>query len=204
LLLFSGFEFPFKERLLVPAVPLFVQRDFAEPEDVRLGRTESHVVIRIGPWTVWLAIDSSARYPEVRQVVPRSPKSLLRLDEDDRAVLLEAIRSAPKCLEGTSAATVTLGSRPSVRWRSGEKGAVNDAVISRSAGSGPPLEITVDLRYLERALALGFAEVRAADASAPVVFGDGRRTLVISCARGRFAGAGGTAPFFSKPKSTCP
>jgi hypothetical protein len=123
-------------------------------------------------------------------VVPRSPKSLLQLREDDRAALLDAIRSAPKSLEGKSAATFVFGPRPGVRWRSGEDGPIRDAELARSTGAGPALELTVDLRYFERALVMGFAEVRAADASAPVVFRDERRTLVIASLGADAAGTG--------------
>ena len=64
-LIWSGFEFPFEEDLLVPALPLFGSPEWTSHPAVSVGRTELHLVVSAGPWTVWLPIDATGRYPDV-------------------------------------------------------------------------------------------------------------------------------------------
>ncbi len=95
LLLWGGFELPFQENLLVPAVPVFGSREFIEAPEVRIGRTSKYVTVSVGPWTIWLAVDATSHFPDVTTVLPRSARGAsLHLDEADAAALLRDLQAA--------------------------------------------------------------------------------------------------------------
>src|SRR5262249_32325316 len=93
LLLQSGFPLPWSDDVLVPRLPLFGRRDHAFSGTAELGRTDSHVGLRLGSWTFLLAIDKHGRFPDVATVIP-SPKSVtarLNLNSEDVAQLLSLL-----------------------------------------------------------------------------------------------------------------
>jgi hypothetical protein len=76
----SGFAFPWKEDLLVPALPAFTGRGFPADASVGLGRTTTHVAVGIERWLFLLTSDTSSRFPDYHRVVPsRSTASALGL-----------------------------------------------------------------------------------------------------------------------------
>jgi hypothetical protein len=176
LLLWGGFSFPFAEDVLVPAVPVCGGRPFAGTQAVRIGRTASHVVIVVGPWTIWLAVDATARYPDVTAVLPHAARmAKLVVQDEDAAALLRGLQTAPTSRHEVVSVVLNLGPRPAVRWPDDTPGRRGPLSLIRSACSRPALTLPLDPRFLARALTLGFREVCATSAEAPVLFRDEHR-----------------------------
>ena len=86
-LVYGGFDLPFADDLLVPAVRLFGRKEIAGQSDVRVGRTDTHLVITAGPWTIGLRIDCGGRYPDVASVIPRRLPTTFGIDDQDAAAV---------------------------------------------------------------------------------------------------------------------
>src|SRR5262249_57995602 len=69
LLLQGGFAFPWKEDLLVPAAPVFGCPELPRDAPVALGKTDTHVCVRVGPWALHLAVYKESRFPPVQRAV---------------------------------------------------------------------------------------------------------------------------------------
>src|SRR5207244_4288382 len=67
----GGFSFGWDDDVLVPRLAAFGRPGLGPAEAVEVGRTETHVAIRVGPWTILLAIDTASRFPPVDLVVPK-------------------------------------------------------------------------------------------------------------------------------------
>jgi hypothetical protein len=94
-LIHGGFAFPFPETLHIPAVPVFAAKEFAGLP-VRIGLTETHLVVEVGSWTIWLAIDRLAKFPEIEAAVPKAKgASTVNLSETDAAFLLDLLPQFP-------------------------------------------------------------------------------------------------------------
>jgi hypothetical protein len=65
LLVQSGFRLPWTGDVLIRRSPLFACRELPREEAPALARTEAHIVLRVGPWTLSLEIQADARFPEV-------------------------------------------------------------------------------------------------------------------------------------------
>ena len=88
LLIQNGFAFPWSEDLLIDQVPIFACRELTRHQSVEVGKTESHVVLRIGSWTVYLLIDKEGRYPQAESVFPDESleKTSLHINPEDAEV----------------------------------------------------------------------------------------------------------------------
>jgi hypothetical protein len=181
LLLWGGFELPFRENLLVPAMPIFGSRDLTREEDVRIGRTTKHVVLAAGPWTFWLSVDAASRFPDVTTVLPRSSRmAKLVLDEAEATALLRDLQEAPASGDDVVPVALEFGLRPAVRWRAGTPGSSGTINLIRSICTGPATAITIDPKFFVRALSLGFREVRSSSAEAPILFRDQHRSYLVA------------------------
>ena len=78
LLIQGGFTFPWRESLLVSAPHIFGCREFATQGTLAIGRTDQHVCLQIGDWTLNLPINTEGRFPRPRMSSPQ-PRPL-RLD----------------------------------------------------------------------------------------------------------------------------
>src|SRR5262245_36960492 len=170
LLVQGGFTFPWSDTVLVPRVPAFGLRELAQEPDVSVGRTKTHVAVRVGPWTFLLAIDTQSRFPDVEAVIPRvsSGVSRLHLDPQDAAFLTANVPKLPGSEENMSPVTLDLHAPISLRGRD-EKHGITELVLNRSTVSGPPVRLSMDRRYLVRAVKLGFDKVEISSADKPLV-----------------------------------
>jgi hypothetical protein len=176
LLIWGGFRFPFPECVLVPAVPIFGARELVDAGEVRIGRTPRHVVVTTGAWTVWLTIDSQSRFPDASEVIPKSSRvSRMLLDEQDAAEILRAVQGARRDNQNRVTVSLNFAPQPSIRIDSD-----SEMRLARSTGSGPAMTLAIDSRYLERALSLGFREIRAASSQEGVHFREGDRSYVVA------------------------
>jgi hypothetical protein len=173
-LLWGSFTFPFADDALVPALPVFGSRPLARIADVKIGRAAAHLVVRAGPWSVWLPTDATARYPDVAGVVPRHAPTAARIDPSDAAALLPVLPGLPGGDHELRPVTLDAdeGVRVRVRGRteSGEGvGETREVLLERSASSGPAVRVALDRRVLARALALGCRTARLTPGK-PAVF----------------------------------
>jgi hypothetical protein len=177
LLLQSGFRFPWKDEALVPRVLAFGLPEVAGQEDVAVGRTERHVVIRAGPWAFHLPVEDKARFPRVEDALPRlTPDAVrLRVGEADAAFLARALPRLPDGPDNAGAVTLDLGPAVCLRAREAGPSRATELVLAGSAAAGKPLRVLLDRRRLLRSLELGFREVVFADADRPAVCRGGRR-----------------------------
>ncbi len=173
----DGFAFPFAADLLVPAVPAFGCRELAAGGDVRVGRAAGHLVVRAGPWTVWLATDAGGRFPDVAGVVPKAADpAVVGIDDRDAVALLDALPKLPGADEDGRPVTLDLDGAAAVRAKGG--GGAAEVRLSRSAVAGPPARVALDRAVLRRALRLGLSTVRVAGEGKPVAFEGAGFTLV--------------------------
>ncbi|HEY1859858.1 MAG TPA: hypothetical protein VGG61_05870 [Gemmataceae bacterium] len=179
LLLWGGFALPFREDLLVPAVPIFGGRELAGEQDVRIGRTAKHVAVAAGPWTVWLAVDAESKYPDVIAVIPSSFGKLV-IDDVDAAALLQELQRRPPSGGAVVPVALDLGLRAAVRWPEETSRRKKPLILSRSTFSGPATVIKIDPQYVIRALALRFRELHSSSGDLPVWFRDEHRRYVVA------------------------
>ena len=116
LLVHGGFAFPWAGDVLVKRSPVFASKGLPRDRPVSVGKTDAHVVLRVGPWTLYLEVQD-ARFPRVDQVIP-DPSAVttrLSLDAADAAFLAQALDRLPGADELNSPATVDLNGRVAVR-----------------------------------------------------------------------------------------
>jgi hypothetical protein len=174
-LVWGGFDFPFADDLLVPALPAFGSRELAGG-DARIGRTAAHLVVGAGPWRVYLPADAAGRYPDVAGVVPRGAPTVAGIDDADAAELIRRLPGLPGADADDRPVTLDLDGGVAVRAEDAT-GRVETIRLERSPSAGPPARVVLDRRALARALALGCVTVRVAPGQ-PVVFEGDQRTLV--------------------------
>jgi hypothetical protein len=177
LLLWGGFALPFREDLLVPAVPIFGGRELAGEQEVRIGRFAKHVALAAGPWMVWLAVDAESKYPDVCSVIPVSSGKLV-IDDADAAAVLQDLQKRPNSRD--EPIVLDLGSRSAVRWPDGTPGRKKPLLLNRSTFTGPATAVHLLPQYVVRALSLGFREMHTASADSPVLFRDARRRYLVA------------------------
>jgi DNA polymerase III sliding clamp (beta) subunit (PCNA family) len=147
-------RFPFAEDLLLPAIPLFGLTDW-QSQDVRVGRTASHLVISAGPWTVWLAILTSGKFPDVVSLVPRQSPTQVKFDLPEVMSLLKVIADLPGASEDDHPVTLDLNETATIRGRDTKTEETKEISLVHSKVEGPPARLALNRKLLARALALG-------------------------------------------------
>jgi len=180
ILIQGGFRLPWDGDLLVRRTPLFAAHGLPRDRPVAVGKTETHVAIRAGDWTAWLAIRPDARFPRVDRVLPadRGSATRLRLDPADAAFLGDALGRLPGGDAPNAPVTVDLNGKVAVRARGEVGGGVTELVLARSGFTGDPVRLNVNRHFLARALGFGFAEVQVAGPEDPVCCRAGSRSYL--------------------------
>jgi hypothetical protein len=158
----SGYTFPWTDNVLIRARPIFGCRAIRRDQPVEVGRTETHVVIRSGAWTIYSEIQKEARSPDLQRVIPTDGEvsTRLRLDPSDARFLGSALDRLPGGEDRHSPVTLDLNGRIAVRARAAdEPQQVTELILSRSRYTGSPLCIATNRVFLDRALRLGLDEV---------------------------------------------
>ena len=103
--------------MLIKSSPLFGCRGLPRDQPVEVGRTDIHVVFRIGPWTIACEIPRDVRYPEVERVIPPPAEvtTRLRLDPEDAAFLEAALGRLPGAGENNAPVTIEVNGEVAVR-----------------------------------------------------------------------------------------
>jgi hypothetical protein len=174
-----GFAFPWPDDVLVRRSPVFACRDLPRDQPVSLGKAETHVILHIGPWTIWLEVQTGVRFPDVDRILPgpRDAATRLKLEPNDARFLLDSLGRLPGADEPDAPATVDLNVQIAVRARASGEGPATELILSRSSYTGPPIRLQTNREHLARAIRLGLAEVEVVDADSPLVGRDDHRVL---------------------------
>ena len=176
LLVQGGFDFPWGGDVLVKRSPLFSAKTLPRDQPVAVGKTDTHVVLRAGPWNFYLEAQD-ARFPRVDRVIPDASAvtTRLSLDATAAAFLAQALDHLPGADEANSPATLDLNGRVAVRARNSDQGNVTELVLARSGYTGAAVRLNVNREFLTRAVRLGLSEFEVADAESPVALRGGDR-----------------------------
>ena len=176
----GGFAFPWDVDLLVPPTSLFGGRGLSHDQPVQIGRTESHVALRIGDWTLWLTIRTDARYPRIADVIPneRVPTIRLQLAAEDATFLDQALERLPGGEALYAPVTLDLNGQVSVRAQADCSSPVTELVLAQSHYQGEPVRVSTSRYYLARAVRLGFTEVQVQSPSDPILCRDRNRVFL--------------------------
>jgi len=171
LLVRSGFGFAWDGDLLIKGSPIFASKTLNRDQSVQIGKTDTHLVLRIGPWTMWNEIQKDARFPGVEEAIPGTDAltTRLQLDHEDARFLQEAIDRLPGNEELNSPATIDMNGRVAIRARGSDQAQITELALDRSSYAGPSIRINTNRNFLKRAIQLGFGEIGISDVETPVV-----------------------------------
>jgi hypothetical protein len=172
----GGFQFPWTEDLLIHAPTVLGWSELAQNNSIGIGRTEDHVALRLGPWTILLWINKDGRFPRVDDVLPPvdSIKSRLLLNDTDAEFLLRILPRLPSVDDDHQPVTLDLNGQVAVRSKPLD-GRPTEVGLSGSKLSGEPISISTNRQYLLRAVKLGFREIGISSTAAPLVCRDEHR-----------------------------
>ncbi len=171
LLVWSGFGLPWDGDLLIRGSTIFACKALARDQAIQISKTDTHVVLRIGPWTTYDEIQTGGRFPRVEDAIPdiQAETTRIRLDPDDARFLETALARLPGCEELNSPATIDLNGKVAIRARGDGQPQVTELVLDRSSYSGPPIRMSSNREFLNRAIQLGFSEIGISGLETPVV-----------------------------------
>ncbi len=154
LLVQTGFTFPWKDDLLIPRAKFLGSSELPSDQPVSVGRSGNYVVLGVGPWAFYLAVNTEGRFPKVMQCVPdpAMAKSRLRLSADDSRFLAEALPKLPGGEMENSPATLDLNGRVALRSMGAEEKLPTEIVLSNSCCLGKRVRININRHFLARAL----------------------------------------------------
>jgi hypothetical protein len=177
-LLQTAFELPWKEDVLVPASSVFACKELSHDGPVTIGKSEKHVTLQVGPWTLHLPIQDG-RFPSAENVIPKQEAATAHchLDADDCAFLSKAISRLPGAQDDFAPVTLDLNGEVCVRAKAGDQQQTVELVLNRSQATGAA-RFVMDRTYLARAVELGLADLHINDAKTPVQFTDERHKFV--------------------------
>ncbi len=164
--------------VLVRRAPLFASKAVPRDRPVRLGKTDSHVVLQIGDLTIWLTIQTEARFPRLDGALPADSERVtcLQLEAADAAFLASALDRLPGGDAENAPVTVDLNGQVAIRARAADE-PPTEVILSRSRYTGTPMRLSTNRAFLGRALALGLDTIRIAGPDQPLVAQDETRTF---------------------------
>lgn len=175
----SGFSFPFKEDILVPAIAAFGCAELPRGPVV-LGKTDTRMGIRVGPWTFLLSLERQRRYPDVAGVIPSARQTVTTwtVPANDGAFLAKTLPRLPGKDDDDAPVTIDLNGHAAIRVRPEGQEQITEVIVSGSKIAGPPVRFRSNRHFIERALALGIGQFQIVNADTPVVAGDDYRTYI--------------------------
>lgn len=176
----SGFAFPWPDDLLFQRSSVFANRELPTDQPVEIGKTDTHVVIRIGAWTLWFNIEKVGRFPSIDNVIPDAATATTRLvlSDNDAEYLLGVVPRLPSHDADHDPVTVDLNGRVAVLAKSEGDSPMTQVVLSNSRRTGDELRWQTNRKFLARAVRLGFREVCLHGAETPPVCRDEHRVYV--------------------------
>jgi hypothetical protein len=177
LLVQDGFQFPWREDLLIPHSKVFGSPELAGDGPVTIGKADDWVALSSGPWTIWLAVNTGGRFPDLAGHIPQLDVAIARcrFSSSDAGFLGETLPRLPCDDEFNLPVTLDLNGRVAIRARAADQPRPTELVLTGSECSGEPIRIHTNRTFLARALKLGFQEVSFYGAKVPVLCQDERR-----------------------------
>lgn len=175
----SGYAFPFEDEVLVPGTKVFASKELNNGEPVHVGRTDTHVVFRSGPWTIYLSIQTEGRFPRIDDIIPRAEDANTTVDlaAPDHEFLTANLRRLPMETQQFQEVTVELNGSVAIRAKPDE-GAATELILSNSYKTGGDIAFCTDRRFLQRVAELGLPRLYVYGPDRPVLGQDDRRQLV--------------------------
>lgn len=162
LLIHAGFTFPWDDDILMPANQVFGRHVLPQDQPVLIGRTNKWVAVRVGAWTILLAIDEEGKFPRnIDGVVPRADAAVshCRFTALDAKFLLQSLMQLPNRDEPDSGVTIDLNGKVCVRSRDPSNSEPTEIALTATKVEGEPVCVATNRHFLERALRLGLLEL---------------------------------------------
>jgi hypothetical protein len=170
MLIQGGFQFPWDDNVLVPRLPLLDLPSVSRSGPAGLARAGDHLILRVGDWAFWLALDTTGRFPDVEGAIPRERGGArLFLNTQDAAFLVTTLSKLPGRDDEHAPVTIEFATLPAIRARSSQGGPTTEVILTRSDSGGTPLRVATNREYLLRAAALGLETIQAYRADVPLV-----------------------------------
>ena len=192
LLVRSGLSFPWEGDLLIRGSPIFACKALSGERAIEIGKTDTHVVLRIGPWTLWHAIQKDARFPRVEDAIPgpETAATSLQVDPEDARFVEAALERLPGADALHGPVTIDCNGKVALRAKGSDAEQATELVLSRSRYTGSPLRISTSREFVGRALALGFRELAFSNVEQPVVCREQGRILRLAAVECRLGDRG--------------
>jgi hypothetical protein len=180
LLIQGGFQFAWKDALLVMRTPVFTARELPQGEVVRVAKSEKDVLVRIGSWTIALRIDSMARFPNVDSAIPSFDQVITRWSIPDEEVpaLVKLLDDLPAAKEDTAPVTLDLAKRVAIRARAEKEQTCTEVAVPSSSVQGKAVRIATNRRFVQQALKLGFRTFQIVAPDKPIMCQGDKRLYV--------------------------
>ena len=171
LLVRSSFGLPWDGDLLIRGSTIFACKALARDQPIKISKTDTHVVLRIGQWTTYHEIQKAGRFPRVEEEIPETEAvaTRIQLDPDDARFLKTALDRLPGSEQLNSPATIEMNGKVTIRAKGAEQTEMTELVLNRSSYRGPSIRINSNREFLSRALQLGFSEIGISGVEAPII-----------------------------------
>jgi hypothetical protein len=178
LLVQTGFDFGFQEELLAHSSDVFGCSELPQDQPVMIGKTDTHLVVRVGPWSLYAEIQKEARFPRVLDIIPavQSAKTTLDLHSDDAAFLVGNASRLPSSLE-EQAVTFECNGAISVRAKTAGTQAA-ELQLTNSSKSGEDVTICLNRGNLINAARMQFNKLYLYGNSSAVLAHDDYRSYL--------------------------
>lgn len=180
LLVQSGFTCPWDGEVLVPRTKVFASPELPRDLPVAVGKTDDWVVFRVGPWTIWLAINKDGRFPNVEHHIPQvaNATACCQFSKADAGFLAQTLPRLPGDEELNCPVTMELNGHVALRAKAPGQPRPTEVVLSNSTWTGEAVRLNTNRRFLARAVRLGFEQVYCFGPRSPLACQDDRRIYV--------------------------
>jgi hypothetical protein len=175
------FDLPWKNDVLIPSSSIFGSKEFWPDEPALIGKTDNHVAIQSGPWTLYLPIDKEGRFPNVGDVIPKPENAIAHchLDPDDAEFLSKALARLPGADDENSPITLDLNGQVIVRAKAAGQEQTVELVLARSEATGKAVRTAIDRQFLSRGIHLGLTDFHVSADGKPLLFKDEKHDFVV-------------------------
>jgi len=180
-LLQTRFQLPWKADVLIPASNIYGAKELPHDGPVSIGKTDTHVAIQTGSWTLFLPIDKEGRFPKTDGIIPKQEDATAHchLHADDAEFLIKALAHLPGGDDEHAPVTLDLDGRVCIRARAEGQEQTVELVLARSEATGSSVRTALNRNFLARAVQLGSSEFHVLDAKKPLLFKDEKHEFVI-------------------------
>lgn len=156
----SGFTFPWKTDMLLPATPLLQCPELDEAAAWEVGQAGDWLTLRGGPWTIWQRHDQHGRFPRMDDILPKKGACLARVQfsEADARFLIQSLAKLPCNDQQHWPVTIALNGSVALRGKD-SAGHTTELALVGSTCSGTSMNVCSNRQFAERALRLGFREL---------------------------------------------